>query len=97
MLGAHPILLKRGAQGMRFLDFDKPFVDIPAVARHVYDVTGAGDTVVAVVAAAVAAGATYLEAAKLAALAAGYTVGEVGTPVCPLEKLRELVNASAHS
>ena len=66
---------------------------IPAIARHVFDVTGAGDTVVAIVAAAVAAGASYLEAARLAAIAAGYVVGEVGTTVCPLEKLKELANA----
>jgi len=85
------VLLKRGALGMRLVEGLNE-TDIPAVARHVYDVTGAGDTVVAVVAAAVAAGASYLEAARLAAVAAGYVVGEVGTTVCPLEKLKELVN-----
>ena len=84
------ILWKRGALGMRLLPEG---TDIPAHARRVYDVTGAGDTVVAVVAAAVAAGASYLEAAQIAALAAGYVVGEVGTTTCPLERLKELVNA----
>jgi bifunctional ADP-heptose synthase (sugar kinase/adenylyltransferase) len=90
------VLLKRGAKGMRlFENFAPQSIDIPAVARRVFDVTGAGDTVVAVVTAAVAAGASYLEAAQLAAVAAGYVVGEVGTTVCPLDKLKELVNAGA--
>lgn len=94
------ILHKQGAKGMtlyqRQSDYGRvPAVEahIPATARHIYDVTGAGDTVVAVVAAGLAAGASKLEAATLAALAAGYVVGEVGTAVCPLEKLKELVNA----
>ncbi len=94
-----PILLKRGAKGMRLIENhgdygrNQTVEDVPATARHVYDVTGAGDTVVAVVAAALAVGASKLEAATLAALAAGYVVGEVGTTVCPIEKLKELVNA----
>lgn len=94
------ILLKRGPLGMQLrscaCDYGRipaSVIDIPAVARHVYDVTGAGDTVVAVVAAAVAVGASFLEAAQIAALAAGFVVGEVGTTVCPLEKLKELIDA----
>ncbi len=86
------ILYKRGALGME-LQGKGGTCSIPTAARHVYDVTGAGDTVVAVVAAALAVGASKLEAATLAALAAGYVVGEVGTTVCPIEKLKELVNA----
>jgi bifunctional ADP-heptose synthase (sugar kinase/adenylyltransferase) len=81
-----PVLLKMGAEGMRLND-----VVIPAKAKVVFDVTGAGDTVVAVVAAAMAAGATILEAAKLAALAAGVVVGKVGTAICTRE---ELINAT---
>ena len=94
------VLHKQGAAGMTLHEGRKDYgrtperhTHIPAIARHVFDVTGAGDTVVAVVVAAVAAGASYLEAARLAAVAAGYVVGEVGTTVCPLEKLKELVNA----
>jgi D-beta-D-heptose 7-phosphate kinase / D-beta-D-heptose 1-phosphate adenosyltransferase len=94
------VLHKQGAAGMTLHENRKDYgrtpeqhTHIPAIARHVFDVTGAGDTVVAVVAAAVAAGASYLEAAQLAAVAAGYVVGEVGTTVCPFEKLKELVNA----
>jgi D-beta-D-heptose 7-phosphate kinase/D-beta-D-heptose 1-phosphate adenosyltransferase len=94
------VLHKQGAAGMTLHETRKDYgrtperhTHIPAIARHVFDVTGAGDTVVAIVAAAVAAGASYLEAARLAAIAAGYVVGEVGTTVCPLEKLKELANA----
>lgn len=91
---AGKILLKRGEKGMSLFQGDDSdcWHDIPATARHVYDVTGAGDTVVAVVAAAIAVGATYLEAARLAALAAGWVVGEVGTAVCTNDKLKELVD-----
>lgn len=83
-------LHKLGAKGMRLSEAGKEVVFIPANARHVYDVTGAGDTVVAILAAAVGVGASWLEGARLANLAAGYVVGEVGTAVCPYEKLLEL-------
>lgn len=89
------MLEKRGAEGLRLHNptGENGWKDLPAAARHVFDVTGAGDTVVAVVAAALGAGADLLSAAKLANIAAGYVVGEVGTAVCPIEKLRELVGA----
>ena len=94
------VLHKQGAAGMTLHENRKDYgrtpeqhTHIPAIARHVFDVTGAGDTVVAVVAAAVSAGATYLEAARLASVAAGYVVGEVGTTVVSFERLKELVNA----
>lgn len=84
-------LWKRGAAGMDlYTDLAKHH--IPARAKHVYDVTGAGDTVVAVVAAAVAVGCSLLEAATLASIAAGYVVGEVGTAICSSAKLTELIN-----
>jgi D-beta-D-heptose 7-phosphate kinase / D-beta-D-heptose 1-phosphate adenosyltransferase len=83
------ILFKLGADGMQ-LATQEALTHIPASAHRVYDVTGAGDTVIATVAAALAVGADLLGACQLAALAAGYVVGEVGTAVCPLEKLKEL-------
>lgn len=82
-------IIKRGERGLH-VSTEWISADLPAQARHVYDVTGAGDTVTAVIAAARAAGADWLEAAKLANLAAGYVVGEVGTTVCPKDKLLEL-------
>ena len=87
--GHGPVLEKRGAQGLR-LHGANGYEDFPATAQHVFDVTGAGDTVVATLAAALAAGASLPEAAKLANLAAGHVVGEVGTVACSAETLKSL-------
>jgi rfaE bifunctional protein kinase chain/domain len=89
------LLWKRGPLGMRLVEpgaGESPFTDIPTTARRVYDVTGAGDCIVAVVAAALAVGASKFEAATLAALAAGWCVGEVGTVSCSRETLKELID-----
>jgi rfaE bifunctional protein kinase chain/domain len=83
---------KRGKLGLEILDGPhRPPEVIPAQARHVFDVVGAGDTVTAVVAAAIGADAELGDAARLANYAAGYVVGIVGTAVCPVQKLLELV------
>jgi D-beta-D-heptose 7-phosphate kinase / D-beta-D-heptose 1-phosphate adenosyltransferase len=84
------ILVKRGARGMELIEGEH-CVHIKTCAKHVYDVTGAGDAVVALMAAALGAGADLVDAASLASIAAGYVVGEVGTAVCTIEKLRELL------
>lgn len=86
------LLLKRGPHGLRLYpdwNIAAP-VEFPATAKHVFDVTGAGDVVVAVLAAALAAGATDTQAATLANLAAGWSVGEIGTVVCSRETLHQL-------
>ena len=70
-------LITRGEYGM-WLSSDEAEVAIPATAREVADVTGAGDTVVATLALAIAAGATLVEAAVLANHAAGIVVGKFG-------------------
>ena len=62
-------------------------VFVGTTAREVYDVTGAGDTVIATLAAALAAGATMLEAANLANHAAGIVVGKVGTATASAAEL----------
>lgn len=95
------IILKRGEHGIRvykddYKAFDPPetpwdYTDIPAKSRPVYDVTGAGDTVVAVFAACIGTGADPLDAAYIANIAAGWTVGELGTRVCPLDKLKAIL------
>ena len=79
-------LVTLGEQGMWL---SSPDVDsgIPAVAREVSDVTGAGDTVVATVALALAAGATLAEAAMLANHAAGVVVGKFGPATLTAEEL----------
>ena len=76
------ILFTLGADGMALARRGEPIERIPARVREVYDVTGAGDTVVAVVSLALAAGTGLPEAARLANLAAGVAVGKVGTSPC---------------
>jgi D-beta-D-heptose 7-phosphate kinase / D-beta-D-heptose 1-phosphate adenosyltransferase len=80
-------LQKLGSRGMLLKVPEEEPIHIPARARQVFDVTGAGDTVVATVAAALAVGAGILEAAKLASIAAGIVVGKVGTSTCPVGEL----------
>jgi D-beta-D-heptose 7-phosphate kinase/D-beta-D-heptose 1-phosphate adenosyltransferase len=73
------LLVTRGPQGMCLIDSaDKPVL-IPAQAREVYDVSGAGDTVIATLAAGLAAGLPLTDAARTANLAAGIVVGKLGT------------------
>jgi rfaE bifunctional protein kinase chain/domain len=80
------VLITRGEQGMWLSDADGDR-SIPAVAREVSDVTGAGDTVVATLALALAAGATMMEAATLANYAAGIVVGKFGPATATQEEL----------
>ena len=90
-LEARAILITRGAQGMSLFRTGHEPTHIPTFARHVFDVTGAGDTVIATYVSAVAAGADAVEAAVVANAGAGYTVGEVGTAAVTVPGLqREL-------
>ena len=77
-LGIQYLLLTLGENGMLLCGADGEMHRVPAAAREVYDVVGAGDTVTAYLAAMFAAGATPLEAAYIANLAAGIEVGKVG-------------------
>ena len=81
------VLITRGDRGIMLLERDHDPVFVGTAAREVYDVTGAGDTVIATLAAALAAGATMLEAANLANHAAGIVVGKVGTATASAEEL----------
>ena len=93
-LKSEAVLITRGEQGMSlFLNDGKP-VHIPTVAKEVYDVTGAGDTVIAVLMLALSAGADMREAAVIANHAAGIVVGEVGTATVKLEQLRKTIRQS---
>src|SRR5690242_10035776 len=73
------VLITCGDRGMMLLDRDNQPSYVETAAREVYDVTGAGDTVIATLAAGLAAGATMIESAMLANQAAGIVVGKVGT------------------
>ena len=86
-LGCDAVLITRGDRGMMLLEGDGQPVYVETAAREVYDVTGAGDTVIATLAAALASGATMLEAATLANHAAGIVVGKVGTATASAEEL----------
>ncbi len=80
--GILAVLVTRGADGMTLLQKDgEDTHHLPAEAREVYDVSGAGDTVVATVAAALAGGVELPNAVGLANLAAGIVVGKIGTAV----------------
>ena len=86
------VLVTRGADGMTLFRRDEPPFTIASTAREVFDVTGAGDTVAAVLALALAAGASPTEAAVLANVAAGIVVAKVGAAQPTRE---ELENAAA--
>jgi D-beta-D-heptose 7-phosphate kinase/D-beta-D-heptose 1-phosphate adenosyltransferase len=85
-LDCRAVLITRGEEGMT-LFADGGVTHIPTVAREVYDVTGAGDTVIATLALALTAGATLAEAAVLANHAAGVVVGKVGTATVTRDEL----------
>jgi D-beta-D-heptose 7-phosphate kinase/D-beta-D-heptose 1-phosphate adenosyltransferase len=87
------VLITRGEQGM-WLSSASAEGPIPATAKEVSDVTGAGDTVVATLAMALATGATLVEAAVLANHAAGVVVGKFGPATVGCEELLETVNES---
>ena len=85
-LGLEAILITRSEEGMT-LYRDRERLHVPAVAREVYDVSGAGDTVIAVLGVMLAAGANFAQAVALANKAAGIVVGKLGTAVVHPEEL----------
>lgn len=83
------MLITRGEEGMSLFEENGKVIHIPAKAREVFDVTGAGDTVIGVFTLSLAAGATFREAAILANHAAGVVVGKVGTATVSEEEIRK--------
>ena len=79
--------MTRGEEGMTLLTRDGRVTHIPTVAREVYDVTGAGDTVIATLTAGLAAGTSIEEAAVLANHAASVVVGKLGTATLTVDEL----------
>jgi D-beta-D-heptose 7-phosphate kinase/D-beta-D-heptose 1-phosphate adenosyltransferase len=90
-LGCDNLLLTLGEDGMALVTAEDEHVRVPAVARSVYDVSGAGDTVSAVVAAALAAGAGVAEAAIIANYAAAIEVAKAGVATVSPDELRAAV------
>lgn len=90
-LACEHLLVTLGEDGMALATQDGAFIRVPTVARSVYDVSGAGDTVTAAIAVALAAGADPIEAAVLANHAAGIEVGKAGVAAVTPEELRTVV------
>lgn len=88
-LGCQSVLITRGEKGMGLFESDGTSWHIPTMARQVYDVTGAGDTVVGTLALALATGASLRDGAVLANHAAGIVVGLVGTATVTGQQLSE--------
>ena len=89
--GVELLVITLGPQGMLLFEPDGGPVHVPTRAREVFDVSGAGDTVIATTALALAAGATHREAAELANYAAGVVVAQLGTAPCHADELLESI------
>ncbi len=88
-LGCRSVVLTRSEHGMTLFEEGQPARTIPTVAREVYDVSGAGDTVIATLTLALTAGATLLQAAALANYAAGIEVEKLGVATVSAEELSQ--------
>jgi len=96
-LNLEAILITRGEHGMTLIRPDSPELHLPARAQEVFDVTGAGDTVISVLAASMAAGDGFADATALANLAAGLVVGKLGTAAISGPELRRAMLADQNS
>jgi D-beta-D-heptose 7-phosphate kinase/D-beta-D-heptose 1-phosphate adenosyltransferase len=94
LLGDCALVITRGVEGMTIFDGGEPGRDVGTVERQVFDVQGAGDTTIAVLALAQHAGASLYEAAILANAAASVVVGKVGTATVTRDELREQLPAT---
>lgn len=93
-LSLEALLITRGEHGMTLIGGGQKVLHFPAQAKEIYDVTGAGDTVIATLAASLAAGEPMAEAVALANIAAGIVVGKLGTASVSGPELRQAVNRS---
>lgn len=90
------VLISRGEEGMTLFRANRPMRHFPTTAREVYDVTGAGDTVLATAALALGAGASFEDAAVLANRAAGIVVGKIGTATASAAELTADIAEASH-
>lgn len=91
------LLITLSEKGVAIIQEGIPAVRIPTVAKEVFDVTGAGDTVIATIAAALGAGLSLIEATKLGNIAAGIVVGKLGTAYTTPDELLVAVKNSESS
>lgn len=87
----HAVLATRSKDGMALVSKDQPPVYIAANVRDVFDVSGAGDTVVSTLSAGLAAGLDMVDAAELANVAAGIVVGKIGTATVRVDEIRDVL------
>jgi D-glycero-beta-D-manno-heptose-7-phosphate kinase len=92
-LACDAVLITRGDRGMVLFEKDNEPVNVETTAREVYDVTGAGDTVIAMLAAALAGGGSLIEAALLANHAAGIVVGKLGTATATMDEVLDSIGS----
>ncbi|MCK6597601.1 MAG: D-glycero-beta-D-manno-heptose-7-phosphate kinase [Bdellovibrionaceae bacterium] len=91
-LQTQQVVLTRGKDGMTIFDGEK-IVEVPTYAKKVFDVTGAGDTVIAALALSQVAGFSLIESCILSNLAAGNVVAKIGCVPCDLEEIKEEMSA----
>lgn len=96
-LGVKALLVTEGERGMTLFHNGVESFHLDSWAHEVFDVTGAGDTVIATFTAASAAGYNFVDAAKFANAAAGFVVGRVGTTRITIEALKEFLAAGEHT
>ena len=90
-LRCNVLVITRGEEGMAIFEPHQEPLLVPTVAKEVYDVTGAGDTVIGTMALALGAGAKVIDAANLANFAAGIVVAKVGTATVHQEELMKVI------
>lgn len=90
--GSESVLITLGEEGMCLFERRKKLFQIPTVAREVFDVSGAGDTVIGTAALALASGADLREASRMANCAAGVVVGKLGTATLTRDELESALN-----
>lgn len=92
-LKTQAVLITLGEEGMALFEKNHPTIKIPTMAREVFDVSGAGDTVIAVFALGIAVGTSLQEAALLSNLAAGIVVGKLGTATVEPSELKQAIRS----
>ena len=94
-LNCRSVLITQGKDGMTLFENGGAMTHIPTVAKQVFDVTGAGDTVISTFSLCLASGLDLRSAAILSNVAAGIVVGEVGTSTVKAEDLKRLIQENS--
>ncbi|WNC69324.1 bifunctional D-glycero-beta-D-manno-heptose-7-phosphate kinase/D-glycero-beta-D-manno-heptose 1-phosphate adenylyltransferase HldE [Thalassotalea nanhaiensis] len=96
-LDLQALLVTRSEHGMTLIRANEEELHLPTQAQEVYDVTGAGDTVIATLALAIAAGSSFCEASALANIAAGVVVGKIGTSTVSEVEIAQAISSGQES